>query len=391
MNITRCNWGLSSKMEYLKANLDDYAQIINLKNEVKQRVIKEDLPIWLNDYPNDDLIKDDILKGYARIITNGVDVIAYTSVHPAAVEYAANTFCRSNLYSFSRLMVSDSYLGQGMAKTIIKCVLEECKIKADGVGLIVDAINERARLLYEKVGFKYEGPSRQIYGDFINYTYYYNEDKSDLLNYELAKQATLATQLFNQKIYKTRHKILGLKTPALRQVAKKLPKDYLFNYCFRSSEEIMLATMMLSKLEGEELIASINKILTYADSWAITDGIASSVKKIRKNPLRYLPYLESLITSNQEFVVRTGIVILLAQFRELDLYSEIKRLTKLVKLDTYYVNMALAWLMCSMSFNDVEVIEFVKQNFNEEVNKMFHQKRRDSLRDKQKYREKKMD
>ena len=47
-------------MEYKKAKISQLDEIIKLKNEVKQRVIKEGLPIWQNGYPLDEMIIEDI-------------------------------------------------------------------------------------------------------------------------------------------------------------------------------------------------------------------------------------------------------------------------------------------------------------------------------------------
>ena len=44
-------------MIYRKATNDDIINIIAMKNKVKQRIIEENLPIWLNGYPLDELIK----------------------------------------------------------------------------------------------------------------------------------------------------------------------------------------------------------------------------------------------------------------------------------------------------------------------------------------------
>ena len=43
---------------YNIAKIDDLEEILILKNEVKQKVIDEQLPIWQNGYPQDELIKE---------------------------------------------------------------------------------------------------------------------------------------------------------------------------------------------------------------------------------------------------------------------------------------------------------------------------------------------
>ena len=58
-------------MIYRKATNDDIINIIAMKNKVKQRIIEENLPIWLNGYPLDELIKEDIENNEGRVVGKG--------------------------------------------------------------------------------------------------------------------------------------------------------------------------------------------------------------------------------------------------------------------------------------------------------------------------------
>ena len=50
-------------MVYQKAVLSDYDEIVVMKDLVKQRIINENLPIWQNGYPLNEVIKEDIELG----------------------------------------------------------------------------------------------------------------------------------------------------------------------------------------------------------------------------------------------------------------------------------------------------------------------------------------
>ena len=39
-----------------------------MKNRVKKRIINENLPIWLNGYPTDELLEEDVLNNYGRVV-----------------------------------------------------------------------------------------------------------------------------------------------------------------------------------------------------------------------------------------------------------------------------------------------------------------------------------
>ena len=49
-------------MIYQKAVLSDFDKIVKMKDEVKQRIIEENLPIWLNGYPLNEMIKEEEIK-----------------------------------------------------------------------------------------------------------------------------------------------------------------------------------------------------------------------------------------------------------------------------------------------------------------------------------------
>lgn len=369
-------------MNYIVATLADLPAIYTIRDEAKARLRAENIAVWLGDYPTDDLIYDDVKNERGRIIKEGEEIVAYAALHLASLEYSKGTFCHDDLYSFSRIMTKAQYAGKGYAKYLISQMFDEVKGRCSGFGIIVDDCNLKAVSLYQKMGFKMEGYSQQIYGNFVNLTYYYNPDQADLINYELASLSQLKTQLFNLKLYKTKYKVLGVTIPNLRTYSKKLNLTYLEETNFKSIEEVLLGGILLTRLSSDSLIKGIKRLLAYTDSWCVTDLIAQSAKAIGKNPLAYCSFIRELLEAKEEFYVRTGIIILLTQFKNIELYAKILELIKNVKLDTYYVNMALAWLLTEMSFKDEKILDYVEKNFNAEVKKMFRQKRRDSLRER---------
>ena len=47
-----------------------------MKNRVKERIIKANLPMWLNGYPLDEMIIEDILNNHGRVIIFDNKVVA---------------------------------------------------------------------------------------------------------------------------------------------------------------------------------------------------------------------------------------------------------------------------------------------------------------------------
>ena len=145
-------------MKYEIAAMSQLPEIVLMKNRVKARVIREQLPIWQHGYPLDEFIVEDIEKGEGRVVTLDGKVVAYANFHPCTTEYDAGTFQHEPVQSFGRLMVDDGYTGQGIARFFITKMIEEAKnLPVNGMGILVDDCNTRAVHLYQSFGFQKEG------------------------------------------------------------------------------------------------------------------------------------------------------------------------------------------------------------------------------------------
>ena len=136
-------------MEYKKAKMSQLEEIIKLKNEVKQRVIKEGLPIWQNGYPLDEMIVEDIENEEGRIVIIDNKIVAYSCFHHAIKEYGKGVFKKDNVQSFGRLMVSDLCVGKHVGDFLVRSMIEESKtLGVEGMGILVDECNIKAYSLY---------------------------------------------------------------------------------------------------------------------------------------------------------------------------------------------------------------------------------------------------
>lgn len=136
-----------------KSSLDE---IISLKNDVKKKVIEEQLPIWQNGYPEDELIIEDIEKGYGRVLIVDNQIVSYASYYPALYDYDPGTFPRDDIMSFGRVMTKVTETNKGYANSLIDEMIKETKQNnIPALGLLVDSFNKRALNIYLKKGFKY--------------------------------------------------------------------------------------------------------------------------------------------------------------------------------------------------------------------------------------------
>ena len=142
-------------MIYRDATLDDIKDIIEIKNRVKNRIIKENLPIWLNGYPLDDFIIEDIKNSHGRVVEIDGKIAAYCAFHPSNIDYEEYIENTENHYSFGRVMVDDYYLGKGVGRFLINNVINEAKsLNQKGMIISADECNIKAVNLYQSFGFK---------------------------------------------------------------------------------------------------------------------------------------------------------------------------------------------------------------------------------------------
>ena len=161
-------------MEYKIAKKDDIEFIIKMKNEVKARVVKENLPIWKNDYPLDEMIIDDIVNQQGRVVIIDNKIVAYAVFHHASFEYDLNTFKDNNVQSFGRVMVCNDYLKKGVGKFLVKSMIEEAKtLNVNGMGILVDSCNIKALNLYKSFNFTKEGERQFPFAYLDIYTLYF--------------------------------------------------------------------------------------------------------------------------------------------------------------------------------------------------------------------------
>lgn len=146
-----------------------------------------------------------------------------------------------------------------------------------------------------------------------------------------------------------RERILGVKVPELRKLAKEITNSGDYRGFLEEKhyylEETLLHGLILgyAKLTTEALIGEIEKFLPLADNWMVTDCTASGLKAVKKNrDAFYLKCLEWL-ESEREYTVRFAVVVLLGYYLDDDFRKDIPALLARYDTDSYYINMAIAW------------------------------------------------
>ncbi len=144
--------------------------------------------------------------------------------------------------------------------------------------------------------------------------------------------------------------IIGVRTPALRSLAKKMKKEmgeeelkeFLAALPHTWFEEMQLHAFLLSEWkEFDSCVKEVDGFLEYVDNWATCDQL--SPKIFKKQKAKLLPYIKTWIDSGHPYKIRFGIKMLMDHFLNEDFQVEYAEIVAAVRSEEYYVNMMIAW------------------------------------------------
>ena len=185
---------------------------------------------------------------------------------------------------------------------------------------------------------------------------------NNILN-EIINSADSSYAEFTAKLIPTitREKILGVRAPMAKKIAKKYSKTnegkaFLASLPHAYHDEYMVHAYMLGylSLPFEEMQMHVSALLPYVDNWAVCDSLCAAIKHFFKDRESALDFLLSCVKSDKIYTVRFGLVCLLDYYIDEKYISTLISLVKTVKSEEYYINMALAWLVSIMLIKEYE-------------------------------------
>ena len=139
---------------------------------------------------------------------------------------------------------------------------------------------------------------------------------------ELIKLKDEKYRIFTQKLIPTIpiEKIIGVRTPILRTLAKKLYKEckkdclsFLKELPHQYLDENMLHSFLICQIKDfDEVLSLTENFLPYIDNWAVCDSFDPKIFKKHLDLL--LPKIKTWITSNHTYTVRYAIGLLLQYY-----------------------------------------------------------------------------
>lgn len=141
--------------------------------------------------------------------------------------------------------------------------------------------------------------------------------------------------------------MIGVRTPQLRKMAKQYAKRedisaFLSVLPHTYFDENQLHAFIISeRRDFAQCMAELTRFLPFVDNWATCDQL--SPKLFQKHRQKLLPYINEWLSSDQTYVVRFGIGMLMEHFLDEDFDLCYPETVAGLRSDEYYVNMMIAW------------------------------------------------
>lgn len=163
---------------------------------------------------------------------------------------------------------------------------------------------------------------------------------------ELLLMAEEEYRNFSSKLMPTvdKNKVLGIRTPKLRALAKKLEnyEEFLSALPHKYFEEDNLHAFLIEREKDfDKCIEKLENFLPYVDNWATCDSMKPKV--LKKEPEKLLKHIEKWLKAKEVYTVRYAINLLMSFYLDENFKDEYLKLVLNVKSEEYYINMMRAW------------------------------------------------
>ena len=163
-----------------------------------------------------------------------------------------------------------------------------------------------------------------------------------------------------------KNKVLGVRAPELRKLAKQLTKsgeyrNFLKDIPHQFHEENNLHAYIIGEIKDfNSGIAELRCFLPFVDNWATCDSLRPTIKKASKS--QFLSYVYECLKSEETYTVRFGIEMLMVHFLSGDFKPEYASRVSAIKSDEYYVNMMIAWYFATaLAKNTSEILPYFER------------------------------
>ena len=190
--------------------------------------------------------------------------------------------------------------------------------------------------------------------------------RGDIMNVreELFKNQDIKYGDFHSKIIPNidRDKVIGVRLPNIRKIAKAAAKENAFVDTFYY-EEIMIKGMVIEynkDLRLEQRLILLDEFVPIIDNWAICDCCVSTFKFTLKNLQEVWDYILKF-KDKSEYEVRFMCVMMLDYFLIDKYINDVLNILLSINREEYYINMAIAWTLATAYVNYKDkVVDIIK-------------------------------
>lgn len=160
--------------------------------------------------------------------------------------------------------------------------------------------------------------------------------------------------VFQRKLIFTDRKILGVRTPVMRKIAKEWKDrvDELLAFPNEYYETVFIKLAAVALLPYEKFLPRVDECVALIDNWALCDCFKA--KCISKHREEFLPILDKFFQTGKEFFVRYALVSLLNDYVEKKYVPPIKAYLQRIDGNVYYIHMAAAWLTAEVLIKEYD-------------------------------------
>ena len=155
-------------------------------------------------------------------------------------------------------------------------------------------------------------------------------------------------------------KVLGVRIPALRDLAKRIAKDdwkgYLSSWMNRYLEDVLLRSFVISyvKVPLEERLQLFREHIPLIENWSSCDSFCMTWKPKFDEKQTVWEFILPYLDTGEEFKMRYCAVMMMDNFIDDEHIDEIITRLDSAKNDGYYFKMGVAWAlsMCFVKYPD---------------------------------------
>lgn len=154
---------------------------------------------------------------------------------------------------------------------------------------------------------------------------------------------------FQNSLIPGEDRMLGVRLPFLRELAKEIAKgdwrEYLNNAQEEYYEEVMLQGLVIgyAKAAPEEILKYTEGFVPKITNWGVCDSFCTGLKLAKKEPQMVWSFIQPYLKSDREFGIRFAVIMMLAHYINGEYIDRVLSNLDQIRHEGYYVKMGVAW------------------------------------------------